>query len=85
MREMSVSEAKKGLTSILKSVEEGETAIITRRGKPVGAMMDFQEFQKLRKLRAYNSVVQLSQELSECGIAATELYQQSRSELEEGA
>ena len=84
MREMSVSEAKKGFTSILKSVEEGQTAIITRRGEPVGAMIGFEEFQNLRKLRAYKSVLDLSLELSDCGITAAELYQQSRRELEEG-
>ena len=83
MREVSVSEANKDFTSILKSVQEGETAIITRRGKPVGAMMDFREFQKLRKIGAYNSLLQLSQDLSDCGMTATELYDQSRRELEE--
>lgn len=83
MREMSVSEAKKGFTSILKSVEEGQTAIITRRGEPVGAMIGFEEFQNLRKLRAYKSVLDLSLELSDCGITAAELYRQSRRELEE--
>lgn len=85
MRKMSVSEAKRDFTSVLKTVQEGEATIITRRGKPVGVMMDFQEFQKLRKLAAYNSLLQLSQDLSDCGTTATELYQQSRRELEETA
>ena len=83
MREMSVSEAKKDFTSVLKTVQQGEAAIITRRGKPVGAMMDYREFQRLRKLAAYNSLFQLSHDLSDCGITAAELYKQSRHELEE--
>jgi len=85
MREISVSEAKRDFTSILKRIQEGEAAIITKRGKPVGAMIDFQEYQKLRKLGAYNAVLKLSQELVDCGITATELYEQSRRELEEKA
>ena len=85
MREISVSQAKRELTSILKRIQEGEATIITRRGKPVGAMMAFQEYQKLKKLGAYNAVLKLSQELADCGITATELYEQSRRELEEKA
>ncbi len=83
MHEVSVSDAKKGFTSLLKRVQQGEITIITRRGKPVGAMMDFQEYQKLRRLRAYSSIRQLSQDLSDCGITATELHRISRRELEE--
>lgn len=85
MREMSVSDAKRDFTNVVKTVQEGEATIITKRGKPVGAMMDFQEFQKLRKLAAYNSLLQLSEDLSDCGTTATDLYQQSRRELEEAA
>jgi len=85
MREISVSEAKRDLTALLKKVQDGEAAIITRRGKPVGAVMGFREYQKLKKLRAYDAVLQLSQELADCGITASELYEQSRRELEEKA
>ena len=85
MLEVSVSEAKRDFTKVLKAVQEGEATIITKRGKPVGAMMGFDEFQKLRRLAAYNSLLQLSQDLSGCGTTATELYQQSRRELEEAA
>ena len=85
MRKMSVSEAKRDFTNLLRTVQEGEATIITKRGKPVGAIMEFDESQKLRRLAAYNSLLQLSQDLSGCGTTATELYQRSRRELEEAA
>jgi len=85
MPEISVSEAKRSFTSLLKKVQEGEVTIITRRGKPVGAVIGFREYQELRKLRAYDAVLRLSKELADCGITASELHERSRRELEEKA
>lgn len=85
MPEISVSDAKRDFTAILRKVQEGEAAIITRRGKPVGAVIGFQEYQELKKLRAYDAVLRLSKELADCGITAGELHELSRRELGEKA
>jgi len=60
-----------------------EPVIITRRGKPDAVILPFAEYERLRRLWAYLSMVCLSWELEESGVTATELYEAPRRELEE--
>ncbi len=39
MQSHSVAEVKSGLSAILKSIQKGDTAVITRRGKPVARIV----------------------------------------------
>ena len=66
---------------MLKRVQQ-EPVIVTRRGKPDAVILSFDEYERLRRLRAYSNMVRLSQELAEIGVTATELYEASRKELE---
>ena len=78
---VSIAEAKKGFSALLKRVQQ-EPVIVTRRGKPDAVILSFDEYERLRRLRAYSNMVRLSQELAEIGVTATELYEASRKELE---
>jgi prevent-host-death family protein len=51
-KEVSVAEAKKQLSSWIRSAEHGETVLITRRGKPVAALVSAVELEQLQQLRA---------------------------------
>ncbi|MDH7485595.1 MAG: type II toxin-antitoxin system Phd/YefM family antitoxin [Anaerolineae bacterium] len=79
---VSIAQAKSGFSDMLRRAQE-ETVIITRRGEPEAVILPFAEYERLRRLRAYASMVRLSSELAETGVTATELYEASRKELEE--
>lgn len=79
---VSIAEAKRGLSQLLKRARE-ELVVVTRRGEPDAVILPFDEYERLRRARAYSSMVRLSRELEGVGVTATELYQASREELEE--
>ncbi len=78
---VSIAEAKSGFSELLKRARK-EPVIVTRRGKPDAVILPFAEYERLRRLLGYSSMVRLSRELKEAGVTATELYEASRSELE---
>jgi len=80
---ISVAEAHNRLSRWLKKVQD-EPITITRRGKPVGVIVSPEEYEQLRKVRAYLQMLRLSQSLNEGerGVTAEELFQASREELE---
>jgi prevent-host-death family protein len=78
---VSIAEAKSGFSALLKRAQR-EPVIVTRRGKPNAVILPFEEYERLRRLWAYSSMVRLSRELKAVGITATELYEASRKELE---
>jgi len=78
---VSIAEAKSGLSELLKRAQK-EPVIVTRRGEPDAVILPFEEYERLRRLRAYSSMVRLSRELEGVGVTATELYEASRKELE---
>ena len=79
---VSIAEAKSGLSKLLKRAQQ-EPVIVTRRGKPDAVILPFDEYERLRRLWAYSSMVRLSRELEGVGLTATELYEASRRDLEE--
>jgi len=79
---VSIAEAKSGFSELLKHAQK-EPVIVTRRGEPDAVILPFEEYERLRRLRAYSSMVRLSRELEGVGVTATELYEASRSELED--
>jgi prevent-host-death family protein len=79
---VSVAEAKSSLSELLKRARQGPV-IVTRRGEPDAVILPFAEYERLRRLWAYSSMVRLARELDETGVTATELYEDSRRELEE--
>jgi prevent-host-death family protein len=78
---VSISEAKSGFSELLKRAQK-EPVIVTRRGEPDAVILPFDEYERLRQLRAHLSIVRLSRELEGAGVTATELYEASRKELE---
>lgn len=51
-KEVSIAEAKKGFSAWVRSAEHGESVVITRRGKPVAALVGTEELEQLHRLRA---------------------------------
>ena len=79
--DISIAEAHNRLTYWIKQLRNGPITI-TRRGKPVGVIIDPKEYEGLRKVQAYLELMRLSQELHTSGLTTAELQQASRTELE---
>jgi prevent-host-death family protein len=78
---ISVAEAHNRLSKLLKNLEEGPITI-TKRDKPVGVLIDPDEYARLQQVQAYLQLVNLSKSLQNSGITAVELASASREELE---
>ncbi len=81
--EISIADAHNRLSQWLKYLRQGPVTI-TRRGKPVGVIIDPAEYERLRQVGAYLQLLDISHELGE-GASADEIYRASRQELEERA
>lgn len=80
-RKVSIAEARRDFSEVLKQARESPV-LITRRGKPEAVILAYDEYQQLRRLRAYTSMLRLAKELHEAGVTASDLYEASRKELE---
>jgi prevent-host-death family protein len=83
--DISIAEAHNRLSHWLKQVEKGKIIRITKRGKPVGVIIDPDEYAKLRQVQAYLEMISLARVLRESDLTASELYQAGRDELEKRA
>lgn len=83
-KQVSVAEAKRDLTKLLREAAEKQMEIVvTRRGEPYMIIMRYEDYERLSRIRAYLDMVRISQELKGSGISATEIYEESRRQLEE--
>lgn len=82
MLRVSIAEAKSSLSDLLKHAHTAPV-IVTRRGQPDAVILPYDEYERLQRLRAYARMARLARELREAEVTATELYEESRRELEE--
>jgi prevent-host-death family protein len=50
--EISITRAKTNFSAAIRKAEQGETLVITRHGRPVAALVDAEDLEQLRRLRA---------------------------------
>lgn len=74
--------AKSEFSRLLREAHK-EPVIITRRGRPDVVLLAYDEYERLRRLQAYQQVLNLAAKLRDSGLTASELYEASRQELEE--
>jgi len=75
-----IAEAHNRLSSLLKKVQKSPI-LLTRRGKAVGVILSPEEYEQLRRVKAYLQLLTVSREVGE-GASADEIYRASREELE---
>ncbi len=81
---VTVAEGKRDFTGLLKEAEnKKEDIIVTRRGEPVCVIMPFDKYRKLKRVRSYIRMVELSQELKGKGVKVSRLLKESRNQLED--
>lgn len=79
--EISIADAHNRLSYWLKYLHQGPL-VITRRGKPIGVIIDPIDYENLRQVQAYIQMISLAEELNTSGVTAAELRQAAREELE---
>jgi antitoxin Phd len=53
VREIQLRDAKASLSAIVEAATRGESAIITRHGKPTAVLMDYREWQRLSQVPSF--------------------------------
>ena len=82
MKTMSVSQAKHVFLEIALRVENQESVVVEKRGEPVLVIIPYQEYLNPRTDEAFLAVRDPSNILEDTGQLASELYRESRKELE---
>ncbi len=81
---VSVTEAKKNFTKIIRASEEKKHRIIVlRRGSPVAIILPYEEYQKSKKNEALSKISEARATYHLAGISAQEVYELSKKELED--
>ena len=82
-QKVTIVEGKRDFTSIVKKVSENaEDIVITKRGKPVVVLLSYREYKEVKRLRSYLKMLQISESLKKYQITATQIYEESRKELD---
>ncbi|WP_258359736.1 type II toxin-antitoxin system Phd/YefM family antitoxin [Moorella sulfitireducens] len=82
MLTINVTQAKEQFLEIIRQVEDWESVVLEKRGKPVAALLPYEEYASLRRIKNFLDMQELSAALKDAGITAKEIYQDSRKELE---
>ncbi|MEZ0397167.1 MAG: type II toxin-antitoxin system Phd/YefM family antitoxin [Anaerolineales bacterium] len=84
MLHLPIAEAHNRLSALLKKVSQ-TPIVLTRRGKAVGVLISPEEYERLKRYEAYDTLVGISHTLRESGLTAAELYRTAREDLEDRA
>ncbi|MGQ9552939.1 MAG: type II toxin-antitoxin system Phd/YefM family antitoxin [Anaerolineae bacterium] len=77
-----IAMARREFTALLKKAKRAPV-IITRRNVPDSVIISYDEYKRLERLQGYWEMLRIAEELRGSGLKASELYEESRSELEE--
>lgn len=81
---VSIAEGKRDFTGILKEAEsKKEDVVVTRRGEPVCVIMPFEEYRRIKRIRSYLRMLEISRELKGKRVKVSSLLKESRKQLEE--
>jgi prevent-host-death family protein len=84
-QKVGIVEGKRDFTTIIKRISQNaEDVIITKRGKPVGVLISYEAYKETKRLRSYLKMLQISEDLKKYQITATQIYEESKKELERG-
>lgn len=80
---VSIAEGKKAFSRLIRDTlaKKGEI-IVTKRGKPVAAIVSFAEYQRSRRLEGYRKITEARDVFLKAGVRAEPVYEESRKQLE---
>ena len=81
---ISVAEGKRDFSGILKEAEgKKKDVVVTRRGEPVCVIMPYEEYRKIKRIRSYLRMIEISKGLKGKKVKVSSLLEESRKQLEE--
>jgi len=82
-KQVNVAEGKKHFSRLIQEAHEKKGKfIITRRGKPVAAIVSYEEFQQSKRREGYKKIMEAREHFIKSGVSADEVYKESRKQLE---
>ena len=79
-----IADGKKLFSRLVDEVSKGKSRVlITKRGKPVAVILSYEEFERGRRVEGFNQVMEARGAFAEKGLKASEVYHESRRQLEE--
>ncbi|MDK2816001.1 MAG: antitoxin StbD [Moorella sp. (in: firmicutes)] len=82
MLTMNVSQAKEQFLEVIRQVEDRENVVLEKSGKPIAALLPYEEYASLRRIKNFLAMQELSAAMKDAEITAKEIYRDSRKELE---
>jgi prevent-host-death family protein len=80
---VSVAEGKKRFSSLMREAkEDNKEFIVTKRGKPVAAIIPYQEYKHKRRLEGYQKILEARESFLKTGLSADEIHTESKKQLE---
>lgn len=80
---VSIAEGKKGFSRLIQDAsEKNEEIIVTKRGKPVAVIVPYEEYRHSQRFEGYRKVMEARETFLRSGLKASEIYRESRKELE---
>lgn len=80
---ISVAEGKKRFSSLINDALEGKKEfIVTKRGKPVAAIVPYDEYKHSKRLEGYKKIMDARDAFLKSGVSAEEIFKVSRKQLE---
>lgn len=82
MMSLNVTQAKESFLDLIRKVEGCESVVLEKRGKPVAALLPYEEYANLLRIKNYLAMQEISEAMKNSGITAGEIFRASRQELE---
>ena len=80
---ISIAEGKKRFSSLVgDALEEKKEFIVTKRGKPVAAIIPYDEYKQAKRLEGYKKILDAREAFCKSGVSADEVFKESRRQLE---
>jgi prevent-host-death family protein len=80
---VSIADARNHFSELIRKVEtKGVDIEIVRRGKTVAVLVNAEEYDRIRKIRAYRQIVEISRRIPKDSMTVTELIHAAREEVE---
>lgn len=81
---VNIAEGKKGFSRLVRdSSTKKEEYIITKRGKPMVAIIPYEEYLQSKKIESHRKIMAARQSFLKSGIPAKGIFEESRRQLEE--
>jgi prevent-host-death family protein len=82
-RTVSVAEGKKRFSGLMRDAMEQKTEfIITKRGKPVAAIIPYEEYKRSKRVEGYQKIMKAREAFLKLGVSSDEVFQESKKQLE---